>query len=74
MMAVDVTTQPTFTVGKPKLLFQGRYLTSGIRAAYDVTADGQRFLIITVETAATQLVVVVDWFEELKRRVPAGKK
>jgi serine/threonine-protein kinase len=42
---------------------------------YDVSADGQRFLMIkedaTAATARTGLIVVLNWTEELKRLVPA---
>ncbi len=73
MMAVDITTEPTFTHGKPKLLFEGRYVRAGFRSAYDVTPDGQRFLMIKEseqESTVTQLNIVLNWFEELKRLVP----
>ncbi|PYU25833.1 MAG: hypothetical protein DMG32_11215 [Acidobacteria bacterium] len=78
MMAVDVATQPSFSAGKPRMLFSsGLYLPSsnGFQF-YDVSPDGQRFLMIkqSEEAAAlTQIVVVQNWFEELKRRVPTGK-
>ena len=42
--------------------------------AYDVSSDGQRFLMVKeVEqsSAATQINVVLNWFTELKQRVPA---
>jgi Tol biopolymer transport system component/predicted Ser/Thr protein kinase len=77
MMAVDVTTQPTFSAGKPKMLFDGRYLFSnGSPADYDVSADGQRFLMIKAseEAPSTQINIVLNWFEELKEKVPTGKK
>jgi Tol biopolymer transport system component len=76
MMAVDVSLQPTFTAGKPRVLFQGQYFASVFPftgTAYDVSPDGQRFLMVkqTEQTAASvQLNVVVNWTEELKRRVP----
>jgi Tol biopolymer transport system component len=79
MMAVDVATQPSFSIGKPKMLFQGPYVpTSTALPYYDVSPDGQRFLMIkpTEQTASpslTQIVVVQNWFEELKRLVPTGK-
>ena len=76
MMAVDITTEPTFTNGTPKLLFEGEYVSYGPRAVYDVTPDGQRFLMIKESEAAstvTQLNVVLNWFEELKRLVPVGR-
>ena len=78
MMAVETTTQPTFSAGKPKLLFEGPYVpTPRSLPDYDVSPDGQRFLMLkTTEQAQTsaQINVVLNWFEELKRRAPAGKK
>jgi hypothetical protein len=45
---------------------------------YDVSPDGQRFLMLKPieqeQSAPTQINVVLNWFEELKRRVPTGKK
>jgi Tol biopolymer transport system component len=79
MMAVDIATQPSLTAGKPRVLFEGRYNPSpGTSPNYDVAPDGQRFLMIKPadagEAAPTQINVVLNWFEELKRRVPTGKK
>jgi serine/threonine-protein kinase len=78
MMAVDVATQPSFTGGKPRLLFEGPYVpTPATFPNYDVSSDGQRFLMLkpseSAEAAPTQINVVLNWFEELKRRVPVGK-
>jgi Tol biopolymer transport system component len=73
MMAADVKTDPTFTVGKPRRLFEGHYVVEPARHTnYDVAADGQRFVMIQVdeESAPTQINVVLNWFEELKRLVP----
>jgi Tol biopolymer transport system component len=79
MMAVDITTQPSFAAGKPKVLFTGQYLpTPGTLSNYDVSPDGQRFLMIKpsvqAQIAPTQINVVLNWFEELKQKVPTGKK
>jgi serine/threonine protein kinase/Tol biopolymer transport system component len=80
MMAVDVTTQPTFSAGKPKVLFEGQYVavSPGLTGtAFDVSPDGQRFLMVKETEAsmsATQINVVLNWFEELKRRAPVGTK
>jgi eukaryotic-like serine/threonine-protein kinase len=75
MMVVQITTQPTFAAGRPTMLFEGDYLASPFPATgvtYDVTPDGQRFLMIkdAPTEQATQINVVVNWFEELKRRIP----
>jgi serine/threonine-protein kinase len=79
MMAVDIATQPSFTAGKPRMLFEGQYLpTTTTPPNYDVSADGQRFLMLKsveqAQTAPTQINVVLNWFEELKQKVPTGKK
>jgi Tol biopolymer transport system component len=79
MMAVDISTQPSFAAGKPKVLFTGQYLpTPGTLSNYDVSPDGQRFLMIkpgeSTEAPPTQINVVLNWFEELKRRVPTGTR
>ena len=78
MMAVDVTTQGTFSAGKPRVLFEGRYVpTPRSFQDYDVSPDGQRFLMLKPAEQAQspeQINVVLNWFEELKQKVPAGKK
>ncbi|HEX2344816.1 MAG TPA: hypothetical protein VHI98_30385 [Vicinamibacterales bacterium] len=40
--------------------------------SYDVTADGRRFVMIDTSNnpKPTQIDVIVNWFEELKRKVP----
>ncbi|HEY5617869.1 MAG TPA: protein kinase [Vicinamibacterales bacterium] len=74
MMAVPVTTQPSFSAGRPTMLFEGAYLASTFPltgTTYDVTRDGQRFVMVKDQTiSAAQINVVVNWFEELKRLVP----
>jgi serine/threonine-protein kinase len=70
-LAVDVQTTPTFRAGTPTALFEEKYA-----AGYDVSPDGKRFLMIKdapADPAPTpQLHVVLNWFEELRRRVPTG--
>ena len=71
IIAVPVQLTPAFTIGKPRVLFEGKWAASSIsNANYDVSADGQRFLMVEVEKSATaaELRVVVNWFEELKRQ------
>lgn len=76
MMVVTVETALEFTASAPKKLFSGRYEPCRFGANYDITADGERFIMIKPEeeTEPTQVNVVVNWFEELKRLVPAVKK
>ena len=68
---VSIKTEPTFTQGSPEVLFIGNYLTDPWNKQYDVAPDGQRFLMIKQELAErTQIRVILNWFEELKRLVP----
>ena len=79
MMAVSVSTAPTFAARRPQVLWEGRY-SHGMSAScgpagatssnYDVTADGRRFLMVKDEAAgakSTQLVVVLGWADEVTR-------
>jgi serine/threonine-protein kinase len=77
MMASDIATRPSFTNGKPHMLFEGPYVpTPASVPFYDVSPDGQRFLMLkpSEQGAPTQINVVLNWFEELKQKVPAWKK
>ena len=76
-MAVRVdTTVSTFSAGTPAILVNTAYATPSFPRAYDVSPDGQRFLMIKEGAAGTEtappasIVVVQNWLEELKRLVP----
>jgi Tol biopolymer transport system component len=79
MMAVDIPTQSSFAAGKPRMLFMGPYLPTtnqGKFPNYDVSLDGQHFLMLKpseeAQAAPTQINVVLNWFQELKQKVPVG--
>jgi hypothetical protein len=76
MMAVEVTTRPTFSAGKPKMLFEGPYVPNPRTFPdYDCLPDGQRFLMLKASEqteAPAQINAVLNWFEELKQKVPTG--
>ena len=76
MMAVDIQTQPTFSAAKPEMLFEGNYWKWSPAPSYDITPDGQRFVMIKEggpeSEAPAQINIVLNWFEELKQRVPTG--
>jgi serine/threonine-protein kinase len=75
MMAVSIQTEPTFRAGRPEVLFEGSYRATPVPAGlqyYDISPDGQRFLMIKRERELAQINVVLNWFEELKRLVPTN--
>jgi serine/threonine-protein kinase len=78
MMVVSVVTSPQFKASAPRQLWEGTY-SEGIAAScgmpgvsssnYDVTADGQRFLMVRdldQSAFSTSIVVVLNWVEQLK--------
>ena len=73
MMAVSVGHEP-FSASPPRVLFEGCYarMVSGA-LNYDVNQNGDRFLMLKSEREEQDLVVVLNWFEELKARVPTGR-
>src|SRR5262249_28801986 len=71
MMAAAVNgTGWTLGVGSVRELFQIPAIEGSL--TYDVSADGQRFLVSTREEtgAAPPITVILNWSEELKQRVP----
>ena len=76
MMAVPVDTEPIFNAGDPEVLFEQPYYSFRGSRTYDVASDG-RFLMIKEGTTTddgsaptAQIILVENWFEELKARVP----
>ncbi len=65
MMAVPVKTGSSFDPGTPMVLFQANpreMLATSEQFSYEVSHDGQKFLINThLKTAMTPLSVVLNW-------------
>ena len=82
MMAVAVSTAPNFSAGRPQELWKGHYshgMSSSCGAPgltssnYDVTPDGQRFLMVKDEDqdiTSKQIIVVQGWSDEIGRSSP----
>jgi len=71
LISVPVTLDPNFSARSPDSLFQDRFLSSGIFASvYDVSADGQSFLVRELIEGAQEPVirVVQNWYEEFRDR------
>lgn len=76
MMAATITTTPSFSIGTPRRLFQGDFTDSSESRSYDVSADGRRFIMVQPHEQpplpVSQIVVVQNWSEELKRIAPTN--
>jgi serine/threonine-protein kinase len=67
LMAVPVdTVGPQFTVSRPARVFDTKYW--GNFYSYDVTRDGRFLMLKDVGQSQASVVVVLNWFEELKQR------
>jgi len=78
LMAVRVEPGASFAAGSPAIVFQGQYATPQGARQYSVSPDGRRFLMIKDAASAgnappPKITVVLNWFEELKRRVSTGQ-
>lgn len=72
LMAATYRVEPRFVVEDVRPLFSvPGYVVSG-DPYYDVSPDGERFLVQVhnLDESVRQLHVVVNWFEVLKQRVP----
>jgi len=72
-MSVRVETKPALSFGNPTRIFGNvRVMTPG--RSYDISPDGNRFLILKDPPSALQTIrhldVVLNWQEELKRLLP----
>ena len=79
MFVVPIVTEPVFRAGVPEVLFERAYLApTGTHRPYDLTPDGDRFVMIKTGGATSgpdespQIVLVQNWFEELTRLVPTN--
>jgi hypothetical protein len=69
MMVVDVSAGADLTLSQPRQLFDQQYVFQNVSLAnYDVSPDGQRFMMVKDEAGSGRLNVVLNWFTELKAR------
>jgi Tol biopolymer transport system component len=81
IVAVAVQPGPGFVADNPQVVVDGPFATTILAFSgrmYDVSRDGQRFLLLKgaegaeQKAAPRQIVVITNWFEELRRRVPVN--
>jgi Tol biopolymer transport system component len=79
VMAVTIETKPALRFGTPKMLFRSVNVASvsGEGHAWDIHPDGKRFLMLKPPGAAPsggagprKINIVLNWYEELRQRVP----
>jgi serine/threonine-protein kinase len=75
MMVVDIAEEEPFHSGPARELFRGEFTRDAFAVPnYDISSDGQRFLMIQGETPDTaHLEVILNWNTELKRLFAAER-
>jgi len=69
MMAVDIRTGARIEPGIPRSLFDTQLTIDPTLDQYDVTSDGQRFLILKPlsDSVSTTITIVLNWTALLKQ-------
>ena len=71
LVSVDVKTAGSLVLGERRKLLDLSTYDSGAWHEFDVSPDGQRFLLIRTDPAARpyRLNIITNWIEELRRKV-----
>ena len=74
-MVVDVAGGSEPTLSAPRLLFEQRYSygSATANANYDVSPDGQRFVMVKDESDSGRVNVILNWLDELNRLAPRSR-
>jgi hypothetical protein len=78
MVSVPIDIRTTFAAREPEVLFklgpEYRLTDVGVLPAFDISPDDQRFLMMRAVGASVErpLVLVENWFEELKDKAGSG--
>jgi hypothetical protein len=81
VIRVPIAIKPTFKAGRPETLFRGDFVQSRANDGHtwDISPDGKRFLMMkwgataedkTTNRTTPKINVILNWYEELKERVP----
>ena len=74
-LVASVTTNPRFQAGAARVLLEGQYAVGTYMSCpnFDIAPDGKSFVMVKADEEwgkATEIRLVQNWFEELKRLAP----
>ena len=79
LRSVDIVTQPAFAFSNEQTLPIDGFAVVAFYRDYDITPDGERLVMVfpadrvdSAEPSRPQIIIVQNWFEELKRLVPTN--
>jgi len=70
VMVVQVESDVAFATGPPRVLFEGDFVFN-VYQNWDITPDGQRFVMVEELSRPREIRIVPNWFDDLRRLVPA---
>ncbi len=73
MMVAPVCLGAEFRAGIARLLFEGTYRAAAGRFDFDVSPDGEHFVMVRKAGRVTHFNVILNWFDELERLVPTDE-
>jgi serine/threonine-protein kinase len=68
-MAAPIEADEAIHVGQREVLFEAPYFRKMRWAQYDVHPDGDRFVVVKTAGLSNRVVVVLNWFDDLERRM-----
>ena len=73
LMAARIIRSPSLAVTARDTLFEGPYMTDPWHQNYDVAPDGKSFVMVRPVAQDRQLIMVMNWTEELRQRTRGNK-
>jgi Tol biopolymer transport system component len=67
--SVAIRTSPALSVGQHTVLFEDEYARNPQHTNYDLNPSDGRFVLLKGAAQSTDLIVVLNWYEELKERM-----
>jgi len=73
VIAVAVSSRPTFSMGSRRTLFVRSYSSDPNHAQYDPHPDNRRFVMFRSGLERSTVILTLHWFDELRARMLAGR-
>ena len=76
LKAISISAEPAFNFTNPETFPLPGFVTDSGMRSFDITPDDERFVMVLApgqsELPSPQINIILNWFEELKARVPTN--
>jgi hypothetical protein len=74
LMSVAIETNAGFNHGKPRpVLDLAPYVVTGVGRQFDISRDGKRFLMLKAAGGDSSIIIVSNWFEEVRAKMGGAR-